>query len=383
LVAAVCALTAMLPACSGKGNSSSDASASDTHSTTTTTAAGDSAPIDYGISTSDAGSPMISGCSVFPANFIFNTPINTLPVDPNSAAYISELGSAKAYLDTGTDTSMTTCVANGDCWGIPYNVVAGNSLTWTTINVSDTEESDCATTTTPHTAFFPCTANTTLLPVPANPLIEGGIITADDGNDHHLLLLDADTCEIWEAYSTIKDGNAYDESAIAHWALNSTALREAGATSADAAGFPMIPLLAKQEEAATGTINHALRFTMTSSHIRTSYVWPARHLTTNGTSSTNLPPMGQLFRLKASYTITATDTQAKAILQALQTYGMYLADGGSDMHISGVTNANWSDAVLGHGNQITAVAATDFEAVDITAITGRAGFDVNSGAVPP
>jgi hypothetical protein len=162
--------------------------------------------------------------------------------------------------------------------------------------------------------------------------------------------------------------------------LRSNALRPAGWTSADAAGFPIYPLLLRADEASSGAIHHALRFTIQSSKIRNDYTWPARHLTTNGTSSMSLPPMGQAFRLKASYSIPASyGVQSRAILQALQTYGMYIADGGSDLYISGEPSASWADATF---SEVQSVPTADFEAVDLSPIQARAGFDANSAAVP-
>ena len=187
---------------------------------------------------------------------------------------------------------------------------------------------------------------------------------------------------MWELYHVYPNGSqGWDIFGSSSWDLQSTALRPAGWTSSDAAGFPILPLLLKQAKAASGAIHHALRFTILSSHIRNTYVWPARHLTSNGTSSLNLPPMGQLFRLKASYVIPAGDSvQSKAILQALKTYGMYIADGGSNLFVQGEPSAAWDDTIF---TQLHAVQTSDFEAVDITAVTSRAGFDVDSAAVPP
>jgi len=110
-------------------------------------------------------------------------------------------------------------------------------------------------------------------------------------------------------------------------------------------------------------------------------VWPARHLTSNGTTSTSLPSMGQLFRLKASYQIPASYTpQARAILQAMKTYGMYIADGGSDMYVQGEPSAAWQSQTI---SQVQSVEASSFEAVDLAPIMARAGWDVDSGRVPP
>jgi hypothetical protein len=140
---------------------------------------------------------------------------------------------------------------------------------------------------------------------------------------------------LWESYHSYPHaGGGWDILSAAAFDLGSNALRPAGWTSSDAAGFPMLPLLLRADEANTGEINHALRFTIQSSKIRADYVWPARHLTSNGGASLSKPAMGQLFRLKADYPIPDTaPVQAKAILTVLKRYGMYIADGGSDMYI--------------------------------------------------
>jgi hypothetical protein len=90
--------------------------------------------------------------------------------------------------------------------------------------------------------------------------------------------------------------------------------------------------------------------------------------------------MGQLFRIKASYQIPSSyGAQSRAILQALKTYGMYIADGGSNMYIQGNPSANWQDSTF---SQVQSVGSSQFEAVDLAPIMNRAGFDLNSAAVP-
>jgi hypothetical protein len=338
-----------------------------------------------------SGPATIAGCQMFPANHIFNTPIDSLPVDPNSAAYLTTIGSHNIHLDLGTSVDVTA----SDYYGIPYNVVHGNAITWgdaiyKTTDTADldwdpTTEADCAVGSA-HTLVSPCTAAAApqpLFPIPSVPLVEGGIDTdpSQPYGDHHMLLLDADTCRLWELYHCYPDPKSgWDIFGSAFFDLRSNALRPAGWTSADAAGFPILPLLLRADEASSGTISHALRFTIDSDHIRTSYIWPARHLTGNGTSSQNLPPMGQLFRLKASYAIpTSFNAQSRAIAQAMQTYGMYIADGGSAMYVQGEPSASWADATF---SQVQSIGSAQFEAVDITPIMARAGFDSNSAAVP-
>jgi hypothetical protein len=335
--------------------------------------------------------PTLGGCAIFPANHIFNTPIDALPAHPNSAAFMATIGTTRRlHLDLGTTVDQTSA----EFYGIPFNVVHGNSMTWAPVRYSSTDpsmdwdptsESDCAVGAA-HSLTSPCTAAAApspVLPIPTTPLVEGGVDTdpSQPYGDHHILLLDADTCVLWETYHSYPNKvGGWDIFGSARFDLKSSALRPADWTSADAAGFPILPLLIRAEEANTGVIRHALRFTIESSKIRVAYTWPARHLTSNGTMSTNLPPMGQLFRLKASFAIpAAANTQAKAILQAMKTYGMYLADGGSDMFVQGDPNASWDDATF---SAVQAVDASQFEAVDLSPIQARAGFDPNSAAVP-
>jgi hypothetical protein len=323
---------------------------------------------------SGTGGSDLGNCDIFPSNFIFNTPIASLPADPNSSTYISTIGGGtKLHLDLGTETDQT----QSDYYGIPSNVVNGNSLTWQTAKYNDSgdgDESDCGNAS--HDVVSPCNV-TPVLPIPGSPLVEGGINTGD--GDHHMLIVDADNCRLWELYNAEMPSSwTIDQSST--WDLTSDALRPDTWTSADAAGFPIYPLLLRASEASSGTINHAFRFTAENADIRNTYVWPARHEANTGTS-TSLPPMGQLFRLKASFQIPSSyNTQSKAILTAMQTYGMYIADNGSSWYVQGEPSADWADDTF---DQVQSVAGSNFEAVDITAITSRSGFDSDSGAVPP
>jgi hypothetical protein len=335
-------------------------------------------------------SPVIGACPILPANHIFNTPIDTLPVHTSSAAFLTTIGTHNIHLDLGTTVDMNS----PDYYGIPYNVVHGTASPWVEVSYTSadsslswdpTQESDCASTAA-HTLVSPCTAAAAphpLFPIPATPFVEGGTVTdpTQPYGDHHILVLDADSCRLWELYHCYpKAGGGWDIFGSATFDLRSNALRPDGWTSADAAGFPMLPLLLRADEATAGAIHHALRFTIQSSKIRSEYVWPARHLTTNGTPAASLPPMGQLFRLKATYAIPATfGTQSRAILQAMKTYGIYIADGGSDMYVTGEPNAAWADATF---SEVQTVGSSQFEAVDLSGIMARAGFDKNSAAVP-
>ncbi|HYQ40503.1 MAG TPA: hypothetical protein VER11_01000 [Polyangiaceae bacterium] len=340
--------------------------------------------------TSNGESPSVAGCDVLPKDHIFNTPIDALPAHASSTDFMKAVGTHNIHLDLGTTVDPTS----DEYYGIPYNVVHSKTLAWqgalyTTadqdMDWDPTEESDCAVGAN-HQLTSPCTgaaATKAQFPIPATPLVEGGIVSdpAQPYGDHHLLLLDADTCSLWELYHVYPDPKGgWDIFGSAYFDLKSNALRPAGWTSADAAGFPIMPLLLRADEANSGTIRHALRFTIESNKIRTEYTWPARHLTGNGTSSMSLPPMGQAFRIKSSYVIPSKfNTQSRAIIQALKTYGMYLADGGSSMYIQGEPSSGWEDDTF---SQVQSVSSSEFEAVDLGPIAARPGFDPDSAAVP-
>ena len=326
--------------------------------------------------------PTLAGCSVLPGNHVFNSRIDGLRVHPRSDAFIATIGARSVHLDLGVQMDQT----QNDFYGIPYNLVNGNALTWTQVDYDDpetAEESDCGDAS--RGVHSPCTGSAfanASFPIPPNVQVEGGISsdTAIYG-DHHMLLFDRDNCALWELGNMYALPAGWRSTWTAYFDLSSNALRPAGWTSADAAGFPILPLLVREDEASTGEINHAFRFTVNSNKIRRAYAWPARHLTNNGTTSDALPPMGQLFRLKASYQIPATaSTQSRAIMVALQRYGMYIADGGSDLYITGAPSAGWDDDVF---DTVQDLRTSDFEAVDLEAVaSSRDGFDPNSGALP-
>lgn len=199
-------------------------------------------------------------------------------------------------------------MSKDDYYGIPYNIVA--SPTWRQVlPLSYGDESDCADAS--GNLVSPCdNIAHPFYPIPPAPQVEGGIVVDPDLNqgingDHHMLILDSSHCRLWELY------NCYRSTAAGGWEIDgggssfdlaSNDLRPAGWTSADAAGFPIVPLLLRADEAEAGQINHALRFTIPTGSIRGDYVWPARHKASSSTDTAR-PPYGQLFRLKTGYVI--------------------------------------------------------------------------------
>ena len=188
------------------------------------------------------------------------------------------------------------------------------------------------------------------------------------GGDRHVLVTDKDNNRLYELYNASKraDGSwNCDSSAIFHLdSVNVRPTEQPGWTSADAAGLPIFPGLVRYDEAVTGVISHAIRFTVANT--REAYVPPANHYASSDTSP-NLPPMGARIRLKASYQIPASfSKETKAILTALKKYGMFVADNGSNWYLTGAPDPHWNnDALVG---ELSQVKGSNFEVVRMVGI---------------
>lgn len=289
--------------------------------------------------------PFIGDCQLFPANNIWNTPVDRLPIDPQSLAYISTIGvNGSVHPDFGSGTW------NGGPIGIPFNIVPGTQP-MIPIAFEYDDESDPG----PY-------------PIPPNPLIEGG---EQSTGDRHVLVLDTDNCELYETFSIYSDGNGgWNAGSGAVFDLNQNELRPFGWTSADAAGLPIFPGLVRYDEVDSGEITHAIRFT--APQTRRAFVWPARHYASSLTGP-QYPPMGQRFRLKASFDESGFSPHIQVILRAMKKYGLILADNGSSWYISGVPDERWDNDML--VSQFRLIKGNDFEAVDISSLMK----DENSG----
>jgi hypothetical protein len=198
-------------------------------------------------------------------------------------------------------------------------------------------------------------------PIPRGVTIEGG---PSSTGDRHVILVDRDTCTDYELYSAYphNGGRRWTAGSGAIFNLRSDRLRPAGWTSADAAGLPILPGLARYSEVAAGAIDHALRFTAdcTGNH----YVYPARHVAPS-CSGPFAPPMGLRVRLKASVNISHLPYQARVVAQALKLYGLILADNGSPWYISGAPNPRWNDSAL---HELDQLSGRDFQVVDTSSL---------------
>ena len=188
-------------------------------------------------------------------------------------------------------------------------------------------------------------------PIPASPKIEGG-------SDRHILMVQRGTCRLFELFAAARSDGSWRAGSGAIFNLRSNKLRPRGWTSADAAGLPILPGLARHDEVARGEIPHALRFTV--SRTRRAFVFPARHFASSLTDP-DLPAMGQRLRLKRSVDISRFPRQARVVATALQRYGMLVADNGSDWYLSGAPDPRWDNDDL---RALKHLQGSDFEVVD-------------------
>jgi hypothetical protein len=290
--------------------------------------------------TTTSNGPTIANCPLFPANNIWNARVDSLPTHPLSDSWIDSIGR-----DEGFHMDFGSGMWDGGPIGIPYNVVSGSSLIKYTLGFYYPDESDAR----PY-------------PIPDNPSIEYG-------SDHHILTVDTDDCMLYEIYDASFEDGGWSGGSGAIWDLHSNALRPETWTSADAAGLPILPGLIRYDEIVAGEISHALRFTAQET---AGYIWPARHLTSD--AQDEVPPMGARFRLRADYDISGFPPEMRVILQAMKTYGITLADNGSNWYVIGAPDEGWDNDML---HLLDVLTGNDFEAVDTSVLM----VDPNSGEV--
>ncbi len=278
--------------------------------------------------------PSAPHCAIFPRTNAWNKRVDSLPVAPDSDAIISSIGA-----DTGLHPDFGAGLYQGGRIGIPFDVVA-RATPRLRVNFEYAHESDKG----PY-------------PIPRNVHVESGA-------DRHALLLDRDACKLYELYALTHTRTGWHAGSGAIWSLRSNRLRPAGWTSADAAGLPILPGLARYDEVDRGVIDHALRFTV--DRTRRAYISPARHYASSLTDP-ELPPMGLRVRLKAGFDVSSFPRQARVVLTALKRYGMLVADNGSSWYISGAPDPRWKNDDL---HTLGRVKGSDFEVVQTGRVTG-------------
>ena len=290
------------------------------------------------LATAQSTGPTINTCPVLPADNIWNTPIDQLPVHPSSSTWVSTIGAtAPVHSDFGSGTW------NGFPIGIPFLTVPGTQTKY------------------PATFTYQSESDPGPYAVPLTAPIEPG--------DGHAIAIDTTNCVLYELYLASPQTASWKAGSGAIYNLQSDALRPSTWTSADAAGLPIFPGLVRYDEVAAGEIRHAIRFTVP--HTQRLYVWPARHQASSLTG-VQYPPMGARFRLKASFDISKFSPHNQVILKALQLYGMMLADNGSAWYLSGAPDPRWDNTDL---HNLATIHGSNFEAVDVSPLM----IDPNSG----
>jgi hypothetical protein len=276
--------------------------------------------------------PGAPSCPLFPRSFATNQRVDRLPVAPHSARIVRSIG-----LDDPVHADFGSGRWQGRRIGIPYNVVSRHTAR-ARVRFDYAAESDRVR-----------------YPIPPHVRIEGG-------SDRHALLVDRSACRLYELFALRRSGGRWTAGSGATWNLRRTRLRPRGWTSADAAGLPILPLLARHDEVRRGRIDHALRVTV--ARTRAAYVYPARHEASELTDP-SLPRMGERLRLKRGVRIASFPKQARVVLRAMREYGLIVADNGSDWFLSGAPSAGWDNDQLHTLGRIT---GRDFEVVDASSL---------------
>jgi hypothetical protein len=294
------------------------------------------------------------GQQLYPANYPWNQNISQAPVATNSAAFITRIGSTvKIHPDWGDDNP-----SNGDSplYGIPYNVVHGNSAAKINVIIDN----------------YPGESDIVAVAIPTNAVIEGDYQNGPNLNgggynngqrgDSHLIVWDEDNNVGYEMFGTTRpsdptlfpntDGNELGHTdGMWHaaqetvWNFDEDDFRVLGETSADAAGLSILAGLVRPDEGlpvpqgGQGAINHALRMTLPQGDVSSKYIYPASHMV----SESGTIPLGTRLRLKnttqVNTLIAAMGPQAQIIAQAMQQYGLILADVGSAIFVTGTSAA--------------------------------------------
>jgi hypothetical protein len=274
-----------------------------------------------------SGARTIGACPLFPDDNAWAADVSRYPVHPNSDRYIAHI------LASGSNRFLHADFGSNPDYGIPY-VIVPPSQPSVPVAFDYADESDSG----PY-------------PIPPNVPIESG-------SDRHALIVREGECRLYELFDLRTTTSGWLAGSGAIFDLRSNALRPDGWTSADAAGLPILPGLARYDEIRAGRINHALRFTV--SRTQRAYIHPATHFASSITSP-DAPPMGLRLRLKSDFDLSPYRGDALVVLTALKRYGMLLADNGSNWYISGATDARWDDEDL---NQLKRIPGNAFEAVD-------------------
>jgi hypothetical protein len=279
-----------------------------------------------------------NGLVPFSPDNLWNQDVSSEPADPNSSKIIRYIGGNERLHPDFNKRN-----------GIPYLVVDSAITPFVNLNLTDPSQSDAVP-----------------VPFPSGTPIEAG-------TDHHVLVVDRGTCLLYEAWEASYTDGQWRANNSAVWDLQNYNMRPYAWTSADAAGLPILPGLVRYDEALSGEIHHAFRFTLPRTTDR--MVPPATHWAATNRGSPI--PMGMRMRLKASFDISGFSRVNQVILTAMKKYGLILADNGSEMYVSGAPDERWSRLGLREWHD---VKASDFEVVKMPPVMNQ--ITMPSGPAP-
>jgi hypothetical protein len=278
--------------------------------------------------------PHARHCPVFPRSSHWNRRVDRLSLHPRSGAMVAAIGR-----DDHVHADFGSGLWEGGPIGIPYATVSRRQHR------------------VPVSFDYSDQSSRGRYPIPPHVPIEGG---AGSDGDRHVIVVDRNRCRLYELFDAhpVDGGRSWHAGSGAVWNLRSNRLRPRGWTSADAAGLPILPGLARPDEVRRGVIDHALRITVPRT--RRAFIYPARHFASDETDP-NLPAMGQRLRLRRSFDLSHFPRQARVVLRALKRYGAIVADNGGPWHVSGVPSRYWNNDAL---HTLHRVTGSHFEVVD-------------------
>lgn len=292
----------------------------------------------------DAGPPSANGGEYFPNGSWIYTDISDAPLRADSA-------------------TITQWLTDAGGWG------TGIMRIDFSIEVLEADGS-AARAFNPTGDHFATACDLDPIPVPAVGALEGETgFACDSDGDCHLIVVGRMAGQLFEMWRADIRGDVFNGGCLAVWDMNRVYGPEARGdqcTSADAAGFPIAPLLFTPEEVAAGEIPHAIRFILPNDRMREGfYTRPATHA--GGPRATgDAPVYGGRWRLRADFDLSQLPNDAaRTVARALQRYGMALSDGGNIALTAAsdqFRSTSW-DGLLGP-RDLMAIEPNDFEIVD-------------------
>ncbi len=316
----------------------------------------------------------VGGCQIFPAGNAWNVNVSSKSIATTST-YTGIPQSTHLHPDLGGWSS-----SGGGPYGIPYNVVANKqpnvSITFNQYG-SESDPGPGGWTMDPASGGNGVTA----YPVPNGAKIEGDPGKGQTPGDDHLLVVQQGAscgapCTLWETWATVGgSGPPWTAANGAMWNLGSNALRPLGWTSADAAGLSVFAGLLRIAEVKAGVVTHAIRVTFNPT--QAGYVYPATHFGGSSKLGGSDPPMGLHLRMKADFDASKFSGPGQIVATAMKTYGLIVADVGSDWYFQGDSDDGWndqdvSDTYIGELlSDFDKVTGADFEVLDTGAPSNK------------